>query len=325
MAPQLGFDDEARGSLLTLIDKSEMARAAELLRHGGLVAFPTETVYGLGADATNATAVRRIFEVKQRPATSPLIVHVDSEQMAREYAAEWPSSASELADRFWPGPLTLVLPKKSIIPDEVTAGLTTVGLRVPAHPIALELIQTAGLPVAAPSANRFTQLSPTTAAHVRDSLGDAVDLILDGGSTPVGIESTVLSLVNGRPVLLRPGMISKEELEEILGDVAEPGPLSGAHPSPGMHHRHYSPSTKLVLIAPDERPVGGRGVVMSHRSDARSALRMPPEPKGYAAALYATLHELDGQGLDWIAVERVPDGAAWAGIRDRLARAAARA
>jgi L-threonylcarbamoyladenylate synthase len=245
--------------------------------------------------------------------------------MAREYAAEWPACASELAERFWPGPLTLVLPKKAIIPDEVTAGLGTVGLRVPAHPIALELIRTAGLPVAAPSANRFMQLSPTTAAHVRDSLGDGVDLILDGGSTPVGIESTVLSLVGGRPVLLRPGMISKEELEEILGDVAEPGPLSGAHPSPGMHHRHYSPRTKLILIAPDERPVGGRGVVVSHRPDAQDALLMPASPKGYAAALYATLHELDGEGLDWIAVERVPEGGAWAGIRDRLARAAARA
>ena len=308
-------DEESGGSFQTLIDKAAMARAAEILRRGGLVAFPTETVYGLGADATNAAAVRRIFEVKHRPATSPLIVHVDSEEMAREYAAEWPACASELAERFWPGPLTLVLPKKAIIPDEVTAGLGTVGLRVPAHPIALELIRTAGLPVAAPSANRFMQLSPTTAAHVRDSLGDGVDLILDGGSTPVGIESTVLSLVGGRPVLLRPGMISKEELEEILGDVAEPG----------MHHRHYSPRTKLILIAPDERPVGGRGVVVSHRPDAQDALLMPASPKGYAAALYATLHELDGEGLDWIAVERVPEGGAWAGIRDRLARAAARA
>ena len=308
-----------------MIDKAEMARAAELLRRGGLVAFPTETVYGLGADATNAQAVRRIFQVKQRPATSPLIVHADSEEMAREYAAEWPQCASDLAERFWPGPLTLVLSKKAIIPDEVTAGLATVGLRVPAHPVALELIRTAGVPVAAPSANRFTQLSPTTAAHVRDSLGDAVDLILDGGSTPVGIESTVLSLVGGRPVLLRPGMISKEELEQVLGDVAEPGAVSGAHPSPGMHHRHYSPRTKLLLIAPDERPVGGRGVVLSHRPDAQDALLMPAAPKGYAAALYATLHELDGEGLDWIAVERVPENAAWAGIRDRLMRAAARA
>ena len=308
-----------------MIDKAEMARAADILRRGGLVAFPTETVYGLGADATNATAVRRIFEVKRRPATSPLIVHVESEEMAREYAAQWPRSASELAERFWPGPLTLVLPKKAIIPDEVTAGLGTVGLRVPAHPIALELIRTAGLAVAAPSANRFTQLSPTTAAHVRDSLGDAVDLILDGGSTPVGIESTVVSLVGERPVLLRPGMISKQELEEILGDVEEPEPISGAHPSPGMHHRHYSPRTKLLIITQDERPVGGRGVVVSHRADASDALRMPASPKGYAAALYATLHELDCQGLDWIAVERVPEDEAWAGIRDRLARAAARA
>ena len=309
---------------MTLIDKATMARAAETLRRGGLVAFPTETVYGLGADATNAAAVRRIFEVKQRPATSPLIVHSDSEEMAREYAAEWPRRASDLAERFWPGPLTLVLPKKAAIPDEVTAGLATVGLRVPAHPVALELIRSAGVPVAAPSANRFTQLSPTTAAHVRDSLGDAVDLILDGGSTPVGIESTVLSLVGGRAVLLRPGMISKEELEEILGDVSEPGPVSGAHPSPGMHHRHYSPRTRLILIAPHERPAGGRGIVVSHRPDARDTLPMPGDPRGYAAALYATLHELDSEGLDWIAVERVPETAAWAGIRDRLTRAAAR-
>jgi L-threonylcarbamoyladenylate synthase len=310
---------------LKLIDKAEMARAAELLRRGGLVAFPTETVYGLGADATNAAAVRRIFEVKRRPSNDPLIVHADSEEMAREYATEWPQAASDLAERFWPGPLTIILPKKSIIPDEVTAGIGTVGLRVPAHPVALELIRAAGLPVAAPSANRFMGLSPTTAAHVRGSLGDGVDMILDGGSTPVGIESTVLSLVGGRPVLLRPGMITKEELEEILGDVGEPGAVSGAHPSPGMHRRHYSPRTKLILIAPGERPVGGRGVVLSHRPDALNALLMPTSPKGYAAALYATLHELDGQGLDWIAVERVPEGGAWAGIRDRLARAAARA
>jgi len=301
-----------------------MARAAEILRRGGLVAFPTETVYGLGADATNATAVRRIFEVKQRPANDPLIVHADSEEMAREYAAVWPAGASELAERFWPGPLTLVLPKKASIPDDVTAGLPTVGIRVPAHPVALELIRTAALPIAAPSANRFMQLSPTTAAHVRNGLGDGVDLILDGGSTPVGIESTIVSLAGPHPVLLRPGMISKEELEEVLGDVAEPGHVSGARPAPGMFHRHYSPRTRLLLIAPGERPVGGRGVVMSHRADAPDVLAMPATPKGYAAALYATLHELDEQGLDWIAVERVPEGAAWAGIRDRLTRAAAR-
>jgi L-threonylcarbamoyladenylate synthase len=307
-----------------LIDRELIARAAETLRRGGLVAFPTETVYGLGANATDAVAVKRIFEVKQRPATSPLIVHVDCEEMAREYAAEWPRAASELAARFWPGPLTIVLPKKSIIPDVVTAGLGTVGLRVPAHPIALELIRAAGLPVAAPSANRFTQLSPTTAEHVRASLGSAVDMILDGGSTPVGIESTVISLTGGVPILLRPGMISKEELEMVLGDVEEAAAVAGAHPSPGMHHKHYSPRTKLILIDAGERPIGGRGIVMTHRPAPAGALQMPADPKSYAAELYATLHSLDGEGLDWIAVERVPEDDAWAGIHDRLSRAAAR-
>ncbi|MGD0580283.1 MAG: L-threonylcarbamoyladenylate synthase [Bryobacteraceae bacterium] len=315
------------------VETGQIAQAAAILRRGGLVAFPTETVYGLGANALDAAAVRRIFEVKQRPATSPLIVHAASERMARDYALDWPASARDLARRFWPGPLTLVVPKKPVIPDIVTAGLGTVGLRVPAHPVAVALIRAAGVPVAAPSANRFTQLSPTSAEHVRASLGDAVDLILDGGSTPVGIESTVLSLA-GRPTLLRPGMISKEELEVVIGDVAV-APAAGAqafledaadlaHAAPGMHRKHYSPRTPLLLIAPGERPVGGRGAVVSHRSHAHGVVRMSADPRRYAAALYATLHELDGQGYDWIAVERVPELDAWAGIRDRLTRAAAR-
>ena len=312
-----------------------IAQAADVLRRGGLVAFPTETVYGLGANALDAAAVRRIFEVKQRPATSPLIVHAASESMARDYAAHWPAAAHDLARRFWPGPLTLVVPKRPIIPDIVTAGLGTVGLRVPAHPVALALIRAAGVPVAAPSANRFTQLSPTSAEHVRAGLGDAVDLILDGGSTPVGIESTVLSLAGAGPALLRPGMISREEIEAVIGDVADAPPAGAqtflddagadqAHPSPGMHRKHYSPRTPLLLIAPGERPVGGRGVVVSHRSHARGIVRLSADPRRYAAALYATLHELDGQGYDWIAVESVPELDAWAGIRDRLTRAAAR-
>ena len=316
------------------VDFAQISHAAAILRGGGLVAFPTETVYGLGANALDAAAVSRIFEVKQRPATSPLIVHAASESMARHYAAHWPESARDLARRFWPGPLTLVVPKKPTIPDVVTAGLDTVGLRVPAHPVALALIRAAGVPVAAPSANRFTQLSPTTAEHVRAGLGEAVDMILDGGSTPVGIESTVLSLA-GRPTLLRPGMISREELEAVIGDVAEavdPGPQAFpedtgaelAHPAPGMHRKHYSPRTPLFIIAPGEMPVGGRGMVLSHRSHAQGIVRMSTDPKRYAAALYATLHELDGQGYDWIAVERVPELDAWSGIRDRLTRAAAR-
>ena len=186
---------------------------------GKLVAFPTETVYGLGANALDAAAVDRIFAAKGRPLTSPLIVHVDSVDMARELVTRWPAAAEILAAKHWPGPLTLVLPKQARIPDIVTAGLPTVGLRVPAHPLALELIRRAGVPIAAPSANRFGQLSPTTAEHVRKSLGDAVDLILDGGSTSVGIESAVLSLAGDRPVLLRPGVIPVTELEALIGPV----------------------------------------------------------------------------------------------------------
>ena len=191
----------------------EISRAASLLRAGQLVAFPTETVYGLGANALDAAAVEKIFTAKGRPNTIPLIVHIDSVQMAKTLAANWPDAAERLARRFWPGPLTLVLPKRAHVPDIVTAGLPTVGLRMPAHPIALELIRKAQLPIAAPSANRFTELSPTTAEHVRQALGSAVSLILDGGAAAVGIESTVLSLAGPHPVLLRPGMISIAQIE----------------------------------------------------------------------------------------------------------------
>src|SRR5579872_562925 len=184
-----------------------LSSAAERIRAGGVVAFPTETVYGLGANALDAAAVARIFELKGRPSTSPLIVHVSSIDMARRYVTEWPDQAEELARRYWPGPLTMVLPKSSEIPDVVTAGLPTVGIRVPGHPVALELIRLAGVPIAAPSANRFTQLSPTTADHVVQQFGDAVE-VLDGGPTDVGIESTVVSLIDGKLTLLRPGMIS---------------------------------------------------------------------------------------------------------------------
>jgi L-threonylcarbamoyladenylate synthase len=292
-------------------------KAAALIRAGRLVAFPTETVYGLGANALDAAAVARIFEVKGRPATSPLIVHADSPAMARRYVTVWPDAAERLAARNWPGPLTLVLPKHASIPDIVTAGLPTVGIRVPAHPVAIALIRAAGVPIAAPSANRFTELSPTTAEHVRASLGRSVDCILDGGSTPVGIESTVLSLAGDEPVLLRPGMISREEIEALIGPVALAGAVEGAHPSPGMHARHYSPATPLFIVrGAAARP--GRGVHLCHGDT------MPAEPAAYAAALYATLHRLDGQGLDWIAVEEPPAGDAWDGIRDRLHRAAAR-
>jgi L-threonylcarbamoyladenylate synthase len=202
-----------------MTDPPALERAAALIRGGGLVAFPTETVYGLGANAFDAAAVARIFTAKGRPRQSPLIVHVDSIEMARTLVLEWPDTADRLARRYWPGPLTLVLPKRPSIPDIVTAGLATVGLRVPSHPLALALIRAAGVPIAAPSANPFTGLSPTTAEHVRQSLGDAVDLVLDGGPAMVGIESTVLSLAGAEPLLLRPGVIPLPEIESLIGPV----------------------------------------------------------------------------------------------------------
>jgi L-threonylcarbamoyladenylate synthase len=292
------------------------ADAAALIRAGKLVAFPTETVYGLGANALDAAAVARIFAVKGRPRGSPLIVHVDSLEMARGLALVWPDAAEQLGRKYWPGPLTLVVPKQPRIPDIVTAGLPTVGLRVPAHPLALELIRAAGVPIAAPSANLFTQLSPTTAEHVRLALGDAVDGVLDGGPSTVGIESTVLSLAGPAPLLLRPGVIPLPEIEALIGPVRiATSAGAGAHPSPGMHARHYSPRTPLVLLASIDPEPAGRGAWL------RLGREMPGEPRAYAAQLYEALHRLDAEGLDWIAVERPPDTPEWAGVLDRLRRA----
>jgi L-threonylcarbamoyladenylate synthase len=301
----------------------DLQRAAELIRGGRLVAFPTETVYGLGANALDAAAVGRIFAVKRRPRESPLIVHVDSLAMARRLALEWPDRAECLARHYWPGPITLVVRKQPAIPDIVTAGLNTVGLRMPSHPLALALIREAGVPIAAPSANPFTALSPTNAEHVRASLGEAVDLVLDGGPSPVGIESTVLSLANAEPVLLRQGVIPLPEIERLVGAVrvADSGGLPASVPfgpqaSPGMHPRHYSPHTPLLLLDPGQIPPSGRGAWL------RRGVEMPAGARAYAASLYAVLHRLDAEGLDWIAVERPPDAPEWAGVIDRLRRAA---
>jgi len=285
--------------------------AAALIREGKLVAFPTETVYGLGANALDGAAVQRIYAAKQRPQTSPLIVHVDSVEMARSLAAQWPEAAEILARRYWPGPLTLVVSKQPRIPDIVTAGLPTVGLRMPAHPIAIELIRAAGVPIAAPSANRFTELSPTAAGHIPESLADAV---LDGGPARVGIESTVLSLVDG-PVLLRPGVIPLPEIEALIGPVEVAVSAEGPHPSPGMHEHHYRPSTPLYLVESGAPLPAGRGAWLPIGN---------ADPVEYAAALYATLHLLDSEGWEWIAVERPPDTPEWAGVLDRLIRAATR-
>jgi L-threonylcarbamoyladenylate synthase len=311
---------------MTAVDKQDVREAARLIREGGLVAFPTETVYGLGANALDAAAVERIFKAKGRPATSPLIVHVDSVENARNLVLRWPAEAATLAEKFWPGPLTLVLEKTPRIPNIVTAGLPTVGVRVPDHPLALALIREAGVPIAAPSANLFTELSATSAGHVRPELRAQVDFVLDGGATPVGIESTVLSLAGGRPLLLRPGMISLEDLEERIGPIAVAGEASGAHPAPGMHHQHYSPRTRLLLLSGADSSPEGRGVFLrlARTVEAVRVIQMPRDPATYAARLYGILHELDAEDWDWIAVDCPPDSQDWAGIQDRLSRAAHR-
>lgn len=321
----------------TAPEAAAIEEAAAVLRRGGLVAFPTETVYGLGANALDPQAVARIFLAKGRPSFNPLIVHVRDEAAARALVREWPPQASSLAARFWPGPVTLVLHKRAIVPDIVTAGIDSVALRVPSHPVALALLRASGVPLAAPSANRSTALSPTTAKHVERSLGDRVDLILDGGPTEVGIESTVIDLRAETPVVLRPGIIGARELEPLVGPLATYNASRGdaPRPAPGMLERHYAPRARLVLFPRDDitrireeaRSLVERGtkigmLLLDDSTAAGRVVRMPSEPARYAQRLYATLHELDDAGCAVVFVERVPPGSEWEGVRDRLERAA---
>ena len=317
-------------------DPETIARAAEVIRRGGLVAFPTETVYGLGAHALDPDAVERIYEAKGRPSYNPIIVHVASAERAVDVVREWNDIADRLARAFWPGPLTLVLPKREDVPDAVTAGLPTVGVRVPAHPVAQALLAAADVPIAAPSANRSMQLSPTMASHVVASLGDSVDVILDGGPTWVGIESTVIDVTGERPVVLRPGTITLEQIERAAGSAATIGDRvagEAARPSPGMLDRHYAPRARVVLVdASDagirvelERAHGhrtGAVVITASVEPGPAVVRLPNDADAYASRLYATLHAIDAAGCDVVVVERVPEGAAWLGVRDRLERAA---
>jgi L-threonylcarbamoyladenylate synthase len=253
--------------------------------------------------------------MKGRPEASPLIVHVASIEMAQSLVTDWPPEAGQLARRYWPGPLTLVLPKIPAIPDIVTAGLPTVGIRVPNHPLALALIREAGVPIAAPSANRFMGLSPTTAEHVREALGDAIPVV-DGGPCQVGIESTVVSMVGGEIRLLRPGMISIEDIKraDALG--------GAAHPAPGMHLRHYSPRTPLVLS--DQPDPLGAYVWFNLPAKAARSIHMPAGADAYAARLYSVLHELDREGWPVICVEPPPEAIEWAAVKDRLQRASSK-
>jgi L-threonylcarbamoyladenylate synthase len=317
-------------------DPAMITRAAELLRAGRLVVFPTETVYGLGANALDPAAVALIFAAKGRPAYNPLIVHLAESTQVSVVAAGWNDNAERLARVFWPGPLTLVLPKTDAVPETVTAGLSTVAVRVPRHPVAHALLSAAGIPVAAPSANRSTQLSPTTGEHVVRSLGDAADLILDAGPTPVGIESTVVDVTTPVPTLLRPGSITLDDLARVVGRIDRHGPAvkgESARPAPGMLDKHYAPRAKVVLVAPvdvgvrveHERANGLRvGALVVHASvePTPEIITMPADPVGYAAALYASLHALDDAACDVIVVERLPETNAWLAVRDRLTRAA---
>jgi L-threonylcarbamoyladenylate synthase len=305
---------------------SEVRRAAEILRAGGLVAFPTETVYGLGADASNASAVARLYAVKGRPADHPVIVHLDCLERALAWARDVPPQAQLLAERFWPGPLTLILRRSDKAKDFVTGGQPSVGIRVPSHPVAQELLREFGGGVAAPSANRFGRISPTTAAHVREDLGSEVDLVLEGGPSEVGIESTIVDLSGGRAVLLRPGAISKADLQQVV-EVEEKTAASPRH-SGGLE-RHYSPRTpaRMVpthLLDKEIARLGDKVAVLAFsRPDERVDfwLRMPREPQGYAQRLYAALRELDGTGCELILVEAPPEAPEWAAVRDRLVRA----
>jgi L-threonylcarbamoyladenylate synthase len=323
---------------------SNVRHAVDILRAGGLVAFPTETVYGLGADATNADAVAKIFAAKGRPATNPLIVHVAGVDLAKRYTTRWTATAQALAERFWPGPLTLVLPKGEAIAEAVTAGGRTVGLRAPDHPLALELLRAFDGPVAAPSANRSNSVSPTTARHVRDELGDDVDLILDGGPCAVGIESTVLDLSREVPAILRPGGISGEQIERIIGPVemkhvtVEDTTVAA---SPGQQAVHYAPRSPGYRVPYREVPRGlsalrGRGrvgLISIHNPDLGVGLYpqqvLPDDPAGYARALYAALRSIDAalaslrepSGETVILIEMPPDLPEWAAVRDRLLRA----
>ena len=317
-----------------------VARAVERLRAGELVGVPTETVYGLAANAWDAAAVQRLFTVKGRPSHNPIIVHVASLALARRCVASWPVAADRLAAAFWPGPLTLVLPRSAAIPDVVTAGGPTVGVRWPSHPVTQAIIRACGFPLAAPSANPSSQVSPTTAEHVRRGLAGRVSLILDGGSSSVGIESTVLDLTMTPPRVLRPGMVSAEALAAVLGRVAgEPMAGTGAWRSPGLLQRHYAPQARLLVWRwSNDEGLAARVAALGFRREETfilgrtrlpggrawgGVLALPRSAAAYARVLYAELYRCDEAGARLIIIEPPPRTPEWQGIRDRLGRASA--
>ncbi len=311
-------------------DAEAIAAAAEVIRAGGLVAFPTETVYGLGADALHADAVRRIYAAKGRPARNPVIVHVASIEQAKTLVTEWPSAAQILAERFWPGPLTMILPKRSVVPDVVSGGGSTVALRMPSHPIARRLIEQSGCPIAAPSANPSETVSATTAAHVLKGLNGKIDMVLDGGATTGGLESTVIDLSADPPVLRRPGLVTREQVSAVIS-LAPPDDQQAVSASeqplasPGMLTRHYAPKIPLTVVS--ALPVGlneNCAFLLCGVQSVDSApmtVCLPADPAGYAAGLYDALHRLEDSGAERIYVQEPPMGDAWEAVHDRLKRA----
>lgn len=318
-----------------MTNQGDIAAAVQRLRQGELVCFPTETVYGLGADAGNPDAVAKIFALKGRPSNHPLIVHLGGSAQLDHWAQNVPAAAWDLAKAFWPGPLTLILEKAPWVPAAVTGGQQTIGLRIPAHPLALELLQQFGGGLAAPSANRFGQVSPTTADHVRSEFGGQVPLILDGGPCTVGVESTILQLTGEEPVLLRPGRITPSQLAAVLDRVPRGHQASDQVRAPGLLASHYAPRTPLQLC-PAEELVGycrrhphlriallcRRATAPSNLPEPASLITMPDNPSDYGQALYATLRELDRQGYDLILVADPPTNEPWQAIHNRLSRAA---
>jgi L-threonylcarbamoyladenylate synthase len=321
------------------VDWQEFERAAAVLRDGGLVAFPTETVYGLGADATNPDAVGRVFAVKGRPVGHPLIVHLGDADQLDAWADDIAPAARLLADAFWPGPLTMILPRSARVPDPVTGGRDTVGLRVPDHPVARALLDAFGGGIAAPSANRFGHVSPTTAAHVRTDLGDDVDLVLDGGPCTVGVESTIIDLTTGEPEILRPGGVSIDRLADVLGRVPRVwlGDGDGPVRAPGMLAAHYAPVAQVeIVLSEDEVPAhatrhleAGRVVGVLAPATVRDlpldVLELEPvgEPEEYAQLLYARLRQADRLGIEVLLVVPPPERGVGIAVADRLRRAAA--
>lgn len=347
------MENLVRGTRVFAVDSANpaeeaLAQAAEVLRGGGLIAFPTETVYGLGANALDGDAVAKIYEAKGRPADNPLIVHVADREGVKQVAAVIPPKAEQLMERFWPGPLTLVLPKTPAVPDAVTCGLTTVGVRMPNHPVALGLIRAAGVPIAAPSANLSGRPSPTSAEHVIEDIAGRVDVVLDGGETGVGLESTVLDMTADPPVLLRPGGVTVEQLTAAIGPIVVDRSIAGAAPnerprSPGMKYKHYAPKAPVILV---DGPVlqmqakirdllyeyqeEGRRVGIMCSVESRGVYDAPvileygtrEKPATIASDLFSTLRAFDRHQVDVILAEGVPSTGIGLAIMNRLRRAA---